>query len=669
MSTLVICESPGKIKNIQKYLGSGYIVTASVGHIFDLPEKELGIDIKNNFKPTFAPKKDKKEVLNNILSLAKKSDSVILLTDPDREGEGIAKNIYDYIHDKIKNSKIFRATTSEITKKGITDAINNLGEINEDKVNSYLARRMLDRLCGFKTSWLTKSATGGTSAGRVQSVILRLIAERELEILSFIPEEYWIISAIFKTNKNENYEAFLSDKIKISNKEQADSIYNKIINGKPFIQSIETKEVKSNPSPPFTTFSMTAAANSILGWSASKTLNVAQGLYQDSMITYHRTDSFFISDDAMQNIRNYIDSTYHDCLPHNKNEYKNSKSAQEAHECCRPTDITNSNPHLDGDSKKLYELIWKRTVASQMIAGKDERTKIITNVNNYEFITNGHVVLFDGHRRVWDYSTGEDKILPKVKEKDSVSLEKLSKDQKFTSPPSRYTDGSLVKDCEKLQIARPATFGNFIETLKKRKYITQKGKSLQATELGLNVTKFLKDSDMCFVHVDFTSEMEDLLDQIQEKKFTKEDVLKKFWDRLKSDIEKGKTYKKNNEKSEHKCPDCNGFLLKKHSKFGSFYACENYNAKKKDGCKYTAKIGENNVPIKKEVKQKEYLDFECIKCHSKMVKRTGKYGDFGGCEKYPACKAVSDLLGTFKEKTYNKFNKFKKKKNDKEETE
>ncbi len=478
---LVIVESPKKTGTYKKVLGSDYNVLATYGHCVDLPEKKLGINIKKGFTPTWEVKEDKSSVLAALKRAAKTASEIYLMTDCDREGEAIAWHIYDQIKDTTKAS-VYRATTNEITKKGILSAISNRGQIDEQKINAYLARRLLDRLCGYKTSYLTHQATGGRSAGRVQSAILRIIVEREKEIEAFRPEEYWVLTGNFITPRGDAYEGVLTDKIKISNEETATKIYNEIIGGSPVVESVESKEVNINPFSPFTTSLMIQSASTILGWNAKKIMKVAQSLYENGHITYMRTDSSFIAEEAIDQIREYIDDSYgQSYLPSSPRFFKSRKGAQEAHECCRAVNIS-ATPHLQGEECSLYEMIWKRTVSCQMKPGIDRRTKAITKVAGYDFHSHGNVIIFDGFRRVWTYGKSLGSLLPRIEKGDKCTLKSLVKEQKFTSPPPRFTDASLQKRCEAEQISRPATFANFLETLKNRKYVTQSKKSFTSPE-------------------------------------------------------------------------------------------------------------------------------------------------------------------------------------------
>lgn len=420
-ANLVIIESAGKIQKFKSALSSDYAVMASVGHCIDLPEKKLGIDLKKDFEPTWEVNPDKKDVIKKLKAAAKQAKCIYMMTDEDREGEAIAWHLANAIKGSTK-AKIVRATTNEITKKGITQAISNPGELDDRKIDAYLVRRLLDRLCGYKTSYLTKQATGGRSAGRVQSAILRIIVDRELEIKNFKPEEYWVITAYLLSSKGEPYTAVLESKIKVKNAKQATEIYEKVVKGSPVVKKVETKEVNNNPWPPFTTASMTQATSSVFGWGASKMMKVAQALYEAGHITYHRTDSPFMATEAIDAVRAYVSHEYgNKYLPSSPRIYKAKKGAQEAHECCRCTDV-NAHPVLAGDEAKLYEMIWRRTLSCQMASGRDERTKVVTDISGYNFISNGSVVLFDGYRKVWLYSQHTETILPHLYVGEKCSL-------------------------------------------------------------------------------------------------------------------------------------------------------------------------------------------------------------------------------------------------------
>lgn len=682
---LIIIESPNKIHSFREALGKEYEIIASKGHVLDLPPKKFSVDIKKDFQPTFEVIEGKENILEDIRQKAKKADVVYIMSDGDTEGAGLGRNIYNEIKDSTK-AIIFRAETNEITKKGILEGIKNAYPIeqNQNKYNAYLTRRILDRVAGYKGSWPVQSATGGKSAGRVQSAILRVLVDREKEIVHFVPEEYWILTAHLLNSKKESFFGTLESP-KIKNQLEAEKIYNLVKVGSPVISDIEKKEIDVRAYAPFTTLPLIASASSVYGWGAEKTMKIAQHLFENSMITYHRSDCTTISADALSSVRSFISTTYGEkYLPQKANYYASKKGAQEAHEAIRPTNVENQHPPIAGDELKLYTLIWKRFVASQMNPGRDEKIKVITKIANYDFISRGSRILFDGFRKVWDYGNNEDVLLPELhkgekctfgkspsKEYEKLfitSFDGLVAEQKFTSPPSRYSDASLSKKCEAEQIARPATFGSFLKLLQDRGYIVREKKSFIPTPLGIRVVDFLVAADVCFVDLKFTASLEEKLDLIQEEKLDKLDVLKEFWERLKGDLEKAKTVKSQNEETQFVCPKCGGKLKLKNSNWGGFFSCENYKKVKGEitGCSYTAKCVDGQPVEKEPPKEKEYAPFVCKECGGKMVKRTAKKTgeSFWGCNSFPACRCTASLDGTFKEKTTNPVKKkfWKKKK-------
>ena len=672
----MVLESPGKVKKIKSYLGSDYNIISSFGHCIDLPSKGLNIDIKNDFEPTFAVKEEKSEIMENIRKECKKSKAVYLMMDPDREGSGIARNIYEHIKDI--GVPIYRASSNEITSNKIKEAVANAGQLSEEQnvYDAYLCRRLLDRCAGYKTSFLTQQATGGRSAGRVQSAMLRILAEREKEIMHFVPVEYWVLTANLHSSKKEPYTAVLEEKIKVPNEKTATEIYNKVVKGNPTVASVDSQEVAVNPYAPFTTSTLIQSFSTSFGWAASKTMKTAQGLYESGSITYMRTDSPMMAKEAITEVRNIIEHAHGSDYLHPKVRfYSAKKGAQEGHECCRPTDLSVSNAggsslsNISGsaDAQKMYEMIWRRTIASQMASGKDRRLKVTTKIAGYNFISRGNVRLFDGFRKIWTYAKQNDVLLPSLTEGEKCTLMDLIKEQKWTTPPSRYSDASLQKKCDASQIARPATFASFLKTLEDRGYIKREKKSFHATDLGIRVVDFLVAAEMCFVDMDFTADMETWLDEIAEGNKDKLSVLKDFWEKLQIGIANGKKVKEEFEKTDFPCPSCKGNLRHKHSRFGPFFSCENY--KKDDtGCKYTAKVGEDGKPVDKVAKVKEYAAFNCEYCDSKMVKRKSKFGQFYGCAKYPACKGIANELGEFqplKKESKKKWGKKGKKKSKK----
>lgn len=653
---LVILESPGKISKVQSYLGSEYKVVASYGHCIDLPKKKLSVDIKKDFAPTYEIYPEKKETINSIVQLSKSAELVYLMTDEDREGEAISYHISNVLP---KNVKYKRAKTNSITKAAIEDAIKNSGTIDYDLVASYETRRILDRLVGYKCSYITTSATGGKSAGRVQSAALRVLAEREKEIQSFIPQEYWDISAdfIFDTKDKISARLIQPDKMDIKNKESAEKIIAAITNKTFHVSKLESKEVASSPKPPFTTSTLQQTAASILGWDQDRTMRVAQKLYEDGHITYMRTDSVTIVPTFLNSIRSHIQSNYKkEYLPTNTIVYANKATSQAAHEAIRPVDIANQQVNADAEGRKLYDLIWRRTLSSQMAHAKSLQTSIRFLFDVYEFAASGSINLFDGWKSVWHWSAGEDKPMPAIKIKDNCKIDNIVNEQKFTQPPSRYTKSSITKMYEETGIGRPSTYANITKTLKERKYIENNGNSFVVTQLGLKVADFLVNANFCFIDLQFTSNMEEKLDKIGDKELTKLSVLNEFWNRLKDDLEKAKTIKQSASVTTIECPTCKKMLAKKHGRYGEFLACLDKE------CKFTANIGPDGLPLVKVKKEKIYSTHECPLCKSKMLERIGKFGNFLGCEKYPNCRGMRKEDGSTIEPKQKKFRFAKKNK-------
>lgn len=650
---LVVIESPkAKKTKIQSFLGSDYEVVATVGHIRDLPPKGLNVDLKKQFSPTYGIMLGKESIVKDIVAKAKKAEKVYLMTDPDREGEAISWHVKSQLPQGVLAK---RAKFHSVTKPEILEAIKNAGEINEELVESYEARRILDRLVGYKCSFITKQATGGQSAGRVQSAALRVIAEREKEIKAFVPQEYWPVEAELLTLKDEKINADVKKPapLDISTQAKAEEIMALIKKGPVLVSKYEQKEAKVHPYAPFTTSTMLQSAASFLGWTTKRTMDTAQALYERGSITYHRTDSKFIVAGVVNDIRNEISSSFgQKYVPQKPNFYSNSANAQEAHEACRVYDVkAQSIPQASADEQKLYQMIWKRTVASQMEEAVYERRSAEFAVGDVVMSATGSRETFDGFRKVWTYGGGDDKHLPELTVGDKVKVIDVKTERKETQPPDRYSEASIVKKLESEGIGRPSTYASIIETLKKRKYVDGKGKSFVATDLGINVSDFLVDNHFCFIDLGFTAAMEDKLDQIASKKTDKVSVLTEFWDRLKKDIDTAQKASKEAAITDHDCPTCKGAgrdgkLAIKHSKFGAFYAC----SLGKATCGYTAKIGENGEPIEKVKKVVQTTDKPCPKCGSMLVVRNGKYGDFLGCPKWPKCEGIYDMDGNLKQK-------------------
>ncbi len=645
--SLVIIESPGKIASYKKALGNNYTIAASYGHCVDLPAKGLSINLKKDFEPTWDVNPDKKEVVTNLRKQAKTAQAIYLMMDADREGEAIAWHLKRILETSTK-ATFHRASTNEITKSGILKALKDPGDINLNMIDAYLTRRLLDRLAGYKTSFLTQQATGGRSAGRVQSAMLRIIAEREKEIKNFVPEEYWVLTAHLQNGKKEPFVAVLDEKIKVPNEKEATKIHTAVTKGSPMVASVDSQDVSVAPYAPFTTSTLIQSSSTSLGWTAPKTMQVAQGLYESGHISYHRTDSPVMAKEAVSAVREFISHDHgSDYLHSSVRFYSAKKGAQSGHECCRPTEISSPTVSGSADAQKMYQMIWKRAIASQMSSGQDIRVKVVTKIANYDFISRGNTRLFDGFRKVWNYTKQNENLLPVLKKGEKCTLDELLREQKWTTPPPRYSDASLQKKCEAVQVTRPATFASFLKTLENRKYIKRSKKSFEATDLGIRVTDFLTAANMCFVDMKFTANMEQLLDDIASGEKQKLPVLKQFWETLKINIEDGKKIRDEFSKTDYDCPKCPGKLCRKHSRFGPFFSCENY--KKDGGCSYIAKVDKDGKPVDKIDKPKEYASFNCELCDAKMVKRKSRYGEFYGCEGYPSCRAISDLDGTFQE--------------------
>lgn len=676
---LVILESPGKIEKFLHCLPKDYEVIASYGHVYDLPEKKLSVDIKKDFEPTFEVIPGKEDVAEKIKKSAKGKDTIYIMTDADFEGFGLGYNIYRFILKDHKNVR--RATTIAINKKDILEGIEKSVDINDtiNIVDAYETRRILDRLCGYRTSFITQQSTGGKSAGRVQSAGLRVLAEREKEIKNFVPIIYWPVEIELLTKKKEKIVALIKEPKALDIPTEAEAL--KIISvfkSKPVkVSKYENKNVNISPYPPFTTSTLQQSASSILGFSPDRTMKAAQKCYEAGLTVYHRTDSLNIVPEFISTIRTNIGNNFSkEYLPSSAIFYKTkSKNAQEAHEAIRPTDInTTSCNSLGQDEKKLYELIWKRTVASQMTPAIYERRSAEFTCEKYVLSATGSKEIFDGFRKVWNYSSSEDKFLPDLKVGEIVDVIDTRTEEKKTQPPPHYSEASFIKELEKLGIGRPSTYATIPKTLEARKYISIEKKNIVVTELGINVSDFLIASNFCFIDINFTSQMEDKLDEIANGKLSKLATLKEFWDRLKSDIENAKGVKTQLSATGLKCPKCAALLLKKHSKWGDFYGCSNY-GNKEEPCNYTAKIGEHGEIVEKVIKEKNYSNFKCDNCGKKLLIRVSKKGnEILGCEDFAKNKNCAGFYDVktgekivFKKKKF--FKKFGKKKNDEESEE
>ena len=639
---------------------------ASAGHIADLPKKKISVNIKKDFEPTYEVNSDKKDVVKKIKEKAAKAETVYLMSDLDREGEFIAWHISNYLP---KGTNIKRAVAGSITKKAVEDAIKNAGEIDMDLVNSAETRRILDRITGYKASFPVTQATGGPSAGRVQSAALRILAEREKEIQGFIPQEYWPIEVELERKNGDRVVANIKvpKPLDIKTGDMANKIIEVLKKEKWNVSKYETKEKSSRAYPPFTTSSLYQAASSILGWGSKRTAQVAQQLYEQGSITYIRSDSTFIVPDFVQAMRSTIPTKYGgDYLPNKVNIFSNKASAQEAHEAIRITDIGVEN--VGGtDSRKLYEVIWRRTVASQVANLVQFTGNAEFDCDKYKFGANGSRVIFDGWKKVWTYGSYSDSVLPEFVVGEELELIEAKTEQKFTQPPPRYTESSLTKELEKRGIGRPSTYATIPTTLFSRGYIETKKNTIYTTEMGVRVSDFLIDADFCFVDLDFTKNLETDLDCIAKGDCNKLDILTHFWCRLKSDIDRAKQKKDDDSVSDYDCPKCDGKLVKKHSKYGPFLTCD-HRKDKDNPCDYKCDINKDGSPKEKEKIELEESSFKCDNCKELLVKRQSKKGwEYLGCRNWASdekCKGFFDKETgeriVFEKKKYKKWGKKKK---------
>lgn len=667
---LIIVESPTKAKTISRFLkNSEYKVTSSFGHVRDLPKKGLGIDVKNNFEPEYEIPEKSEKTVRELKKLAKDSDLIILATDEDREGEAISWHLVSALN--LKNKKTQRITFHEITKTAIEKALKNPREIDIALVDAQQARRILDRLVGYKLSpLLWKKIRLGLSAGRVQSVAVRLIVEKEDEIKAFKPQEYWTIDAQLKSGMEafgakvfkENDKSL--GKLGIENKKHADEIKDFLEKADFNVEKINKKEVSKNPLPPFITSTLQQAGNSYLGYSAKQTMRIAQQLYEGialenkqatGLITYMRTDSLSLSTEAVAEIRSVIEEKFEKkYLPESPKIYKTkSKGAQEAHEAIRPTsaklDPENIKQFLDSKQFRLYKLIWDRAVASQMASAKMDSTSVeikATQGNkeqNYSLKATGSIIKFDGYLAL-SGTKREDELLPDLKENEKVDLIKINTEQKETQPPSRYSEATLVKALEEYGIGRPSTYAPTISTIQDRGYVEKdENKKLFPTDTGVVVNTLLVKHFDKIVDYEFTAELEKHLDEIAEGKKEWVEVIKNFYEPFMQNIKnKDKEIQKEDfqKKLDKKCPQCGSELVEKFGRFGKFIACSNY-----PECKYTEKTSDDKKQEDVIKKQEGGKDGKiiCEICGKEMEVKRGRFGMFIGCTGYPECKNIKKV--------------------------
>ncbi len=637
---LVIVESPSKSKTIEKYLGSDYKVVSSKGHIRDLSttgKYGLGVDIDNDFKPNYIPIPGKQKTISELKKNVKDSKMVYLATDPDREGEAISWHLKEALD--IKDNAYERVLFHEITKDKVLEAFESPRKIDIDLVKSQETRRILDRIIGFRLSKLMRSKTGGKSAGRVQSVALKLIVDREREIEAFVSEEYWTVTSVFN-----DFEAVLfnykDEEIKLTNESETDKVINSL--GKDFIvNSIEQKEKNKKARAPFITSTLQQDASNKLNFPAKKTMSIAQKLYEGidigsetvGLITYMRTDSIRLSDQFIKEGYKYINDTYGKEYVGYVKTTKKKDNVQDAHEAIRPTSIfripAKMKEYLTNDEYKLYELIYCRALASLMADAKVNSTTIILRNNDYDFKATGQVLIFDGYLKVYkEFESSEDKILPELNNKAVLNAKSIEKEQHFTQPPARYTEAKLIKEMEDLGIGRPSTYATVIDTIKEREYVKLVEKKFVPTEMGIETTDKLQEFFSGIINVEYTANMEKDLDDIADEKEDNIKVLHEFYDSFEPLVKKafGEMEKKPAEQTGESCPDCGSPLVIRKGKFGEFTACSNYPT-----CKY----------IKKEQKEiKEIV--KCPECGGTIIEKTSKRGKvFYGCNNYPKCKVAT----------------------------
>ena len=644
---LVIVESPAKAKTIGKYLGKNYIVEASMGHVRDLPKSKLSVDIENNYEPKYITIRGKGELINKLRKAAKKADKVYLATDPDREGEAISWHLANIL--KIDESETCRIVFNEVTKTAVKASIKEARKIDLDLVDAQQARRVLDRLVGYEISpILWKNVKWGLSAGRVQSAALKLICDREKEIKEFIPKEYWSIDCMLKKERTKfavRLSTYKNKKIELANEEDCNKVIEELNNNIFLVKSIKKGKKTRNPLPPFTTSTLQQDANRKLNFNTKRTMSVAQVLYEGvevkgygtvGLITYMRTDSVRISEEAQEKAKEFIQESYgKEYLPENTRIYKGKKNIQDAHEAIRPTyveitpEIAKNN--LTPEQYKLYSLIWKRFVASQMASCNLNTNSIDILNGDYKFKASGSVIEFDGFMKIYEYTNEEDENsvnLPVLEENQELKVAKLECSQHFTQPAPRYTEASFVKLLEEKGIGRPSTYVPTITTILSRNYVVREKKTLIPTELGEIVNNILSEYFRQIVDTDFTADMEKKLDDVEAGNENWREIVSEFFTPLQEAIDKAeKEISKvviEDKVSDVKCEKCGRMMVIKRGRYGEFLACPGY-----PECK-------NAKPIVEE------LDVPCPKCGKTIVAKKSKKGKkFFGCSGYPECDFVS----------------------------
>ena len=638
---LVIVESPSKSKTIEKYLGKDYTVVSSKGHVRDLSTKGkfgFGVDIENKFKPDYVTIKGKKKVVDELKKEVKKADYVYLATDPDREGEAISWHLYDALG--LKEDNYERVVFNEITKNAVINAFENARKIDQDLVNSQETRRILDRIIGFRLSKLVQSKTDGTSAGRVQSVALKLIVDKEREIEKFISEEYWTITASFNDFDAELFNYNHKD-IEVKNEIEANEILDRLSNAFK-IESVDKKTKNKKSKPPYITSTLQQDASNKLNMSAKKTMTIAQKLYEGielanetvGLITYMRTDSIRLSNEFIKSTYDYIEAKYGADYVGSIKMSKGKDNVQDAHEAIRPTSIQRDpesvKPFLSNDEYKLYRMIYYRALASLMKDAKTDNTTVVLDNNDYQFKATGQTLVFDGYLKVFsEYEDTTEKELPPFDTYKSnvIVSNDIMKEQHFTKPPARYTEAKLIKEMEELGIGRPSTYAKTIDTIKTRGYVDLVEKKFFPTSIGFEITDKLQQYFNHIINVEYTANMENELDKISEGKIIWYETLEKFYNEFEPSVKIAfdAMPKKEAEKTGEDCPNCGHPLVVRKGKFGEFVACSNFPA-----CKYIKGGTKEVVEI-----------IKCPNCDGKIIEKKSKKGKvFYGCNNYPTCKTA-----------------------------
>jgi len=680
MKNLVVVESPTKTRTLKKFLGKDFEIKASLGHIKDLPKSKLGVDVEHDFKPQYQIAPGKKKVVKELREAAEKADQVYLATDPDREGEAIASHVNEEIA-KSKKQKAKRVVFHEITKDAVAEAFKHPRDIDANLVDAQKARRVLDRLVGYKLSpLLWKKIRYGLSAGRVQSVAVRLIVEREREREKFKPQEYWRINAKLRAqsaNKDQSFYAelkskgeksfFVSEKIQlfagpyrierttITSKAEAEALVKKLSKKDFVVEAVDKRKVRRPPSPPFTTATLQRAAAGLFGFSSKRTMRAAQNLYEQGLITYHRTDSVSLSQKFLADARAFLKKKFPPAyLPEKPRQYKTkSRTAQEAHEAIRPTDVglqVQSSKfkvqNLGRDEAKLYKLIWQRAVSSQMADAVFDATRVTIRAGDYLFEARGSVLKFDGWKKIAGraHPTPTEETLPPLERGEVLHLISLLPSEHFTSPPPRYTEATLIKDLEKFEIGRPSTYAPIISTIQERGYINRENGYLVPADIGIVVNDLLVKHFPEIVDLKFTARMEEDLDEIARGKKEWVPVIREFYEPFEEELRiKNKELRKGDfttlQRTEEKCPECGKPLVVKLGKYGKFLSCSGF-----PECRYSRPYEPPATSSQQPAIDQSQLEGRCPECGGELVLKDGRFGKFIACANYPKCKFTKQYL-------------------------